>query len=57
MPELPSVDSSKELCFFCSGHLPCRVHNPTAFADVDFQQFVMGEISAEELFELQGVGY
>lgn len=51
------MESSTDTCFFCSGHLPCRSHKPTDFADVDFQQYVMGEITAEELFELQGVAY
>lgn len=71
LEEPPSVDESnstyydlagysydkppKTLCFFCSGNLPCREHKPRAFADLDFQEYVMGYIDGDELMERQGV--
>lgn len=54
--EVPGDKPSVE-CFFCSGRLPCREHKPRDFADVDFQEYVMGEIDGKELFERQGVEY
>lgn len=38
-------------CFFCSGHLPCRVHKPHVFDDVDLEMWIMGELSDDEFFE------
>jgi hypothetical protein len=49
--EVVIEDSPSVECFFCSGHLPCRDHKPEVFADLDLQEYMMGEITGEEFME------